>query len=185
MKNLVETFRKIGGLSKENEKELLKVIKRVEYNSKTILQAKNKISNKIYIIEKGIARTFYYKDGKDITYWLAAENDLIGSMSSFFMQTPSNKIVETIEDCVLWEFEYNELQSLFETNKELGNIGRLFANYGIAIMEQRFDNLLFYNAKQRYEILLEKRPDIIRKVPLGMIASYLGITQETLSRIRK
>jgi CRP-like cAMP-binding protein len=185
MKQLVEIFRKIGGLSQENEKELLKVVKRIECNSKTILQAKDTISNKIYIIEKGIARTFYYKDGKDITYWLAAENDLIGSMSSFFMQTPSNKIVETIEDCILWEFEYNTLQNLFETNKELGNIGRLFANYGIAIMEQRFDNLLFYNAKQRYNILLEKRPDIIRKVPLGMIASYLGITQETLSRIRK
>lgn len=52
-------------------------------------------------------------------------------------------------------------------------------------MEQRFDNMMFYTAKERYEILLKNRPEVVKKVPLGIIASYLGITQETLSRIRK
>jgi hypothetical protein len=69
-------------------------------------------------------------------------------------------------------------------NPELGKAGRLFANFGVAVMEQRFDNMMFYTAKERYEILLNNRPEVIQKVPLGMIASYLGITQETLSRIR-
>jgi hypothetical protein len=70
-------------------------------------------------------------------------------------------------------------------NQELSRAGRLFANYGISVMEQRFDDMMFYSARERYEMLLQNRPEVIQNVPLGMIASYLGITQETLSRIRK
>ncbi len=169
----------------ENEEALLNAIEHKNYPAKTILQDQDKISNKIYFVEKGIARTFYYKYGKDITYWIATENDFVGSMTSFFLQVPSNKIVETLENCTLWEFEHKKLQKLFDTNLELAKAGRLFANYGISLMEQRFDNLHFNTAKQRYDILMERQPEIIQRVPLGMIASYLGVTQETLSRIRK
>ena len=101
------------------------------------------------------------------------------------MQKPSNKIVETIEESVLWELEYHRLESLFESNQELSRIGRIFTNYGISVMEKRFDDMMFYTAKERYDILMQERPDLILKVPLSMIASYLGVTQETLSRIRK
>lgn len=185
MKNFTDIFKRVGGLSKENEKILLSSIKKVSFGPKIILQKEGKVSDKIYVVETGIARAFYHKDGKDITYAIATQNDFIGSMSSFFMQTPSNKTVETIEACVLWEFEYNTLQTLFDMNTELGKAGRLFANYGVAEMERRFDNMMFYTARERYEILLNNRSEVIQKVPLGMIASYLGISQETLSRIRK
>lgn len=184
MQNLLKTFRRIGGIRLKNEKVLLNAISKKEYDAKTLLQDHDKISNKIYFVEKGIVRTFYYKGGKDITYWLAAENDFVGSMSSFFLQVSSNKLVETIEDCILWEFEYNKLQSLFEANQELAKAGRLFAIYAISLLEQRFDHLDFNNASERYEILMKKQPEIINRVPLNMIASYLGITQETLSRVR-
>jgi len=184
MQNLIETFRKIGNISQENEIVLLSAIQRTECKSKTILQEQGKICNKIYFVEKGIARTFYYKDGKDITYWIALENDFVGAMSSYFMREPSNKMVETIEDCVLWEFEYQKLEGLFSTNQELEKVGRLFANYGISLMEKRFDNLHFNTAKERYDILIKQQPEILQRISLGMIASYLGVTQETLSRIR-
>lgn len=184
MQNLIETFRKIGSLSQENEMALLNAIKQVEYKPKTVLQEQDKICNKIFFVEKGIARTYYFKDGKDITYWIALENDFVGSMSSFFMREPSNKIVETIESCILWEFEYQKLDDLFSTNQELEKVGRLFSNYGISLMEKRFDSLHFHTAKERYDALVKQQPEIIQRTPLGMIASYLGITQETLSRIR-
>ena len=101
------------------------------------------------------------------------------------MREPSNKMVETIEACILWKFEFARLEELFSTNQELEKLGRLFSNYGISLMEKRFDNLHFNSAKERYSILLKQQPEILQRVPLGMIASYLGITQETLSRIRK
>jgi len=185
LKKLLETFKHIGKLKPTNEHELLSSIKRIEKPAKSLLQEQDCICNKIYFIESGIARTFYYKDGKDITYWIGLEDDFIGSMSSFFMREQSNKMVETIEDCVLWEFEYHSLETLFSSSLELQKVGRLFANYGISLMEKRFDNLHFNTAKERYDILLFKQPEILQRVPLGMIASYLGITQETLSRIRK
>lgn len=184
MKNLIATFKKIGKLSQENEQAILSVIKQVECEPRTILQEQDKICNKIYFVEKGIARTYYFKNGKDITYWLALENDFIGAMSSFFMREASNKMVETIGKCILWEFEYEKLEQLFSTNQELEKVGRKFANYGISLMEKRFDNLHFHTAKERYDILLEQQPQIIKRIPLGIVASYLGITQETLSRIR-
>jgi len=184
MQNLIETFRTVGNLSRANEAALLGAIERVECPAKTILQEQDKISNRIYFVEKGIARTFYYKDGRDITYWIAMENDFVGAMSSYFMREPSNKIVETLEDCVLWEFEYHKLEALFSANQELAKAGRLFANYGISLLEKRFDNLHFHTAKERYDILINQQPGLLQRVPLGMIASYLGITQETLSRIR-
>jgi CRP-like cAMP-binding protein len=184
MHNLIETFRNVGDLSQENEIALLSAVQRTECKSKTTLHELGKICNKIYFVEKGIARTFYYKDGKDITYWIALENDFVGAMSSYFMREPSNKMVETIEDCVLWEFEYQKLESLFATNQELGKVGRLFANYGMSLMEKRFDNLHFNSAKERYDILVKQQPEILQRISLGMIASYLGVTQETLSRIR-
>lgn len=184
MQNLINTFNKIGNLSTENEKELFNAIRKIEVPPKTILQKQDAVANNVYFIEKGIARTFYYKDGKDITYWIALENDFVGSMSSFFNREPSNKLVETIEPCVLWKFEYQKLENLFSKNEELGRIGRLFAYYGISLMEKRFDNLHFNTAKERYHILITQHPEIVQRIPLGMIASYLGITQETLSRIR-
>lgn len=69
MQNLLEIFKSIGNISPENEKELFNAIQRVEVPAKTVLQEQDKTSNKIYFVEKGSARTFYYKDGKDITYW--------------------------------------------------------------------------------------------------------------------
>ncbi len=185
MQNLIETFRRIGQLKQGDEKLLLDSITLKSFPPKTKLQDHYKISNKIYFVEKGVARTYYLKNGKEITYWIACENDFVGSMASFFMQTPGNKIVETIESCTLWEFEYHKLQQLFDTNEELARAGRLFANYAISLMEERFDNLHFNTAKERYDLLMEKHPELIQRVPLGMIASYLGVTQETLSRIRR
>jgi len=184
MNQLLEIFRRVGKLSPKNEGDLLNATRRIELAPRTQLLDTNQVCSKIYFVEKGIARTFYYKDGKDITYWIAVENDFVGSMSSYFNQLPSNKLVETVEQCVLWEFEHSKLESLFTSSPEMGELGRLFSNYGISLMEKRFDNLHFYSAKERYEILLNSQPQIIQRVPLGMIASYLGIAQETLSRIR-
>jgi CRP-like cAMP-binding protein len=113
------------------------------------------------------------------------ENDFIGSMSSFFMREPSNKLVETIEPCILWKFDYQKMEHLFSTNPELEKMGRLFSNYGLSLMEKRFDNLHFHTARERYNILLKQQPELLQRIPLGIMASYLGITQETLSRIRK
>ncbi len=180
MQNLIETFRRIGNLTTDNEKVLLDAIERKQYPSKTLLQDQDKTSNKIYFVEKGIARTYYYKDGKDITHWIAIENDFVGSMSSFFMRKPSNKIVETIEECTLWEFEYQKLENLCALHPEFDKIVRLFAYYGLSLLEERFDNLHFNTANQNR---INKNTEIyyLNQLNRDLLADSLFLHQEKLN----
>lgn len=184
MKQLIESFGEMAKLSRETEELFMSSVQKKDFKKKELLQEEGKVCNQLYFVEKGVARTFYYKNGKEVTYWLAAENDFVGAMASFFSRTPSNKHVETLEDCTLWIFDYNKLEKLYENSKELERMGRLFANYGMAVMEKKFDDFHALSAKERYDVLVEKHPQILQRVSLGIIASYLGITQETLSRIR-
>jgi CRP-like cAMP-binding protein len=171
-------------LSEDAEVIFMQSIVKKQFKKKEILQEQGKICDQLYFVEKGVARTFYYRNGKEVTYWLAAENDFVGSMASFFSRTPSNKHVETLEECTLWIFDYNKLENLYSDSKELERMGRLFANYGMSVLEKKFDDFHSMSAKERYDVLVEKHPQILQRVSLGIIASYLGITQETLSRIR-
>jgi CRP-like cAMP-binding protein len=184
MNKLREIFGDIVKLSSDAEEVFLGSIVKKECKKKELLQREGRVCNQIYFIEKGIARTFYYKDGKDITYWIAAENEFVGAMASFFSRTLSNKWVEPLEDSTLWVFDYHKIETVLQQSIELERMGRLFAYYGITLLEKRFDDFHFLTAKERYSLLIHKHPQIIQRVPLGIIASYLGITQETLSRIR-
>ena len=184
MKKLIESFGEMAKLSKESETAFMESIVKKDFKKKELLQEEGKVCNHLYFVEKGVARTFYYKNGKEVTYWLAAENDFVGAMASFFSRTPSNKHVETLEDCTLWIFDYNKLENLYANSKELERMGRLFANYGMSVLEKKFDDFHSLSAKERYDLLTSKHPQILQRVSLGIIASYLGVTQETLSRIR-
>jgi CRP-like cAMP-binding protein len=184
MKKLVESFGEMAQLSEEAENALLGIIEKKEFRKKEILLTEGKVCDQIYFVEKGVARAFYYVDGREITFWIAAENEFVGSLASFFSRTPSNKYVETLEDCILWVFDYHKLEALYSGSKELERMGRLFTSYGITILEKKFDAFHSLTAKERYSLLVAKHPEILQRVSLGIIASYLGITQETLSRIR-
>jgi CRP-like cAMP-binding protein len=184
LQKLIESFGQMAHLSQESEKALLGIITKKDFRKKEVLQEPGTVSDQIYFVEKGIARTFYYKGGKEVTFWIAGENEFLGSLGSFFSRTPSNKFVETLEDCTLWIFDYHKLEQLYSNSKELERMGRLFASHGITILEQKFDDFHTLGAKERYDALVKKHPKILQEVSLGIIASYLGITQETLSRIR-
>ena len=184
MEKLLEIFREIGQLPQGSERVLMDLVSRKEFLKKTQLQEVDKVCNRIYFVEKGVVRTFYYKEDKDITYWIAAENDFVGSLASFFSRSPSNKYVETLEDCILWEFDHFKLEAVYSLSGEFERMGRLFSNYAIVNMEKRMDDLHALTAKERYTRLLDRHPEIVQRVSLGIIASFLGISQETLSRIR-
>ncbi|MBL7932867.1 MAG: Crp/Fnr family transcriptional regulator [Bacteroidia bacterium] len=181
---LIDSFGEMAHLSKEAEEALLSVIQRKEYKKKEILQRADRVSNQLYFVEKGVARTYYYRGGKEITFWIASENEFIGSLASFFSRTPGTKFVETLEDCVLWVFEYDKLEKLYSSSQELERMGRLFTSYGLCVLEKKFEDFHSLTAVEKYNLLISKYPQILQTVSLGVIASYLGISQETLSRVR-
>jgi CRP-like cAMP-binding protein len=150
---------------------------------RTLIQA-NTICEHVYFIEEGLARTWYIKNGKDVTDWLAAENSFVVSIVSFLTQQPDRRSVELLEPSFLWGLSYKELERLYWQSHEIERLGRLLVGHGLVLVQQRFDDLHFSTAQERYRKLMHENPTFIQRVPLQMVASYLGITQETLSRIR-
>ena len=112
------------------------------------------------------------------------ESDVIVSVESFFSQTPSYENIETIENSHLYYIDYTELQYLFNNCLEFNFVGRVLTEKYYKLSEQRLYSLRMQKAADRYDFILNHFPQIILRVPSKYIASYLGITEETLSRIR-
>lgn len=184
MQNLIYILNNAATLSEQAIKILTTLSKTKEYSKGTILVEQNHYCRNIYFIEKGFARGFYYKDGKDVTTWFANENEIITSFCAFITQKPSFENIELLESCTLISIDYNSLQKLYHSFPEFNIAGRLLTEKYYVELEERTLSLQFQSAKQRYNNLLEKQPYILQKSSLGNIASFLGMSQETLSRIR-
>lgn len=141
--------------------------------------------NYFYFVNKGILRSYYFQEDKEVTNWFALENDFATSIYSFISRNQSYENIEALEDTTLEMLSNNSLQEIYTKFPETERTGRLIIeNYYISL-EERIVSIQFKTAKERYDKLLAKHPGIILRAPMGAIASYLGITQETLSRIRK
>lgn len=157
---------------------------REDFPKKKQLLREFQYCRKLYFLEKGTVRTFYHHEGKEITSWFYNEGNFVSSWHSFYSQKPSFEYIETLEDSVLYSIEYSEYQKLLNTSPDFERFGRLMAEEYIIFIDQYSKAYMFLSAKEKYEQLLSYFPDIELRVKLGYIASFLGITQETLSRIR-
>ncbi len=138
----------------------------------------------IYFVNKGYVRIYYFKDGKDITEWFADEKQFFFSIKSYFEQSPSKLIIEALEDCEIILLSKEGQDRLRKSNLEISNLIIAFYSGSLIHSQKRMESMQFENASNRYRHLLSQQPNILKKVPLQHIASFLGITQETLSRIR-
>jgi len=168
-------------ISKELLKDLITAVK--FRKGHTLLQA-DKIEKNIYFINKGLARAFSYKDDMEITFWFGTEGETIISMKSYIANQKGYENIELLEDCELYELKAVDLQRLFEIDINIANWGRRFAELELLKTEERLISRQVRTASERYKALLTDYPDLIKRVQLGYIASYLGITQVSLSRIR-
>ncbi|HEY8937034.1 MAG TPA: Crp/Fnr family transcriptional regulator, partial [Cyclobacteriaceae bacterium] len=129
-------------------------------------------------------RGFYNLDGKEVTYWFGFENTFVTSFYSFITKKPSVENIQLIEDCILWSISYENVHKLYDQHPDIERLGRIMNERYYVMLEERFVSNHFKEAKERYENLMVTSPHILQRIPLGYIASYLGISQETLSRIR-
>lgn len=147
------------------------------------LVGSDKVCQHIFHILSGSCRLFYYQDGREITSWFAFENETITS-SSYFSRQPGSERIETLEPTTVIQSTYDQQQALFAKYPEAERYVRLQQEQVIIRLEQRIKSLLFQTAHDRYEQLMALFPSIMLRVPHYLIASYLGITPETLSRMR-
>lgn len=171
-------------LTIECKNELKAVSKILTINKETKLIREGQYADKAYFISKGSARAYYLKDGKDITDWFAFENDFISSINSFFLNIPSPHYIEVLEPSELLEISRDKIIYLSDKYKEFDRLGKLIVTKTMLQLQQRIVSVQFETAQQKYNNILNIRPDITKRVPLTHIASYLGITLETLSRMR-
>lgn len=165
--------------------DIFNLMEKLKFPKNHLLHNQGTICKHIYLIEKGIARTFFYKEGKDITVHIASEGELITAIDSVISLKKSRYNVELIEDSQVYCITYTKLQSLLTKHPQHEKYMRLILEQLYTEGANRIEEFLFYNAKERYNNLIKSNPSILNRVNLGHIASYLGMTQETLSRIRK
>ncbi len=171
-------------LSPEMEARVSDAFKTEELPKGHRLLSPDNFSQKVFYIEKGALRTYYIKDGKDITHSFILEGAFFVSIESAFFNSPSPYGAEVLEPSIIRTIPYQDLEKFIDGSQALQKLSRLVMISAVKTFSDKLYSIQFQSAQERYNSMLEKFPDIMLRVPLGHIASYLGITQETLSRIR-
>jgi CRP-like cAMP-binding protein len=158
--------------------------KQVEKGS--FLLKENKISDAIYFLESGCVRSYLFdKNGDDVTINIFMAPCFVSDFLSFFRQQHSQENIETLSHCDLWQMNYEQVQANFHNIPEFREFGRMMLVTNYAKLQERMIGMVKDTAETRYLKLLKQQPDIFQHVPLKVIASFLGITDTSLSRIRK
>ncbi len=166
------------------EYSLRQVLVREEVPQKQFVLKEGQVAQKMYFIEKGCVRGYYLKEGQEVNSWFMKEGDFVISIVSFYAKSPSEEIIETLEESLLWSISRQNLERLYLQYPAFNLVGRLLTEKYYVLSEQRTQNLRKKTADERYRNLVASFPDISNRVPLKYIASYLGISSETLSRLR-
>ncbi len=159
---------------------------RIELEKGSVFLKEGKLSNEYYLLETGLVRAFVYDyDGKEITTEFFTDKDLVIVPVSLFLRSPSQESLQALTDCIMWKIGFNEFQQLFHTIKGFTEWGRSWFANQLFVVKQRSLDMVRETATSRYLKLLEQKPKIVQHAPLKQIASYLGVTDTSLSRIRK
>lgn len=179
-----EIQKKYSTLPPECIQELLGLINPRPCRKNEILVSEGDYAQMVYFIVNGCARAYYLKDGRDISDWFALENEFICSIVSFFDDKPSPHFIQTLEDSLLIEIPRQAIDQLSMKYHAFEKLMRLVVTETMLSQQQRISSILFYSAEEKYRQLEKDHPQIIQRVPLMHIASHLGMTLETLSRVR-
>jgi CRP-like cAMP-binding protein len=184
VEQLLNHIKNYSPLSTEAQYALHDCFEQVVLSKNEYLLTEGKICRHLYFLQQGALRGFYTLDGKEITHWFGFENDFVTSFHSFITQQPAVENIQLLEGSILWAISKDTLTGLFNQYHEIERLVRIAYEKYYIRLEERYVNAQFKTATERYENLLRQTPHIPERVSLGHIASYLGISQETLSRIR-
>lgn len=159
-------------------------ISEIHYPKGHTLIRTGRVEKTLYFIRKGIVRAYSDADRGDVTFWFGKEGDVVVSMKSFVSGQPGYEHIETLEACDLYHMKAQDLEDLFAKDIHVANWGRKLIGEEMVKTEERLISMQFKTAQERYLDLMSATPDLLQRVQLCHIASFLGITQVSLSRIR-
>lgn len=187
MKQIKEYLDQIAIISDDDWEFFISKLKRRVIKKKTVFLKLNDIEHHISFIESGVVRLYIPKDNpeKEITFGFSFKNQFISAYDSFLTQKPSAYELQALTETTILSITYDDLQAVYKTT-QIGNlIGRLTAERLFLIKSKREQNLLNLTAEERYVKLFKERPELLKVIPLKYISSYIGVTAQALSRIRK
>lgn len=184
MTNIIDNIISLYPLSEDTIQALKECMTLCRFPKKYQLIKEGVFCKSAYFIEKGMTRSFWLVNGEEITTSFSWEGGIVFSMDELYYNKLSEEFVETLEDVVAYKIALSDLIRLFQTNIELANWGRIIHQNEYRRLHRSHKDRLTLSAKERYEEFMQQFPQICQRVQLGYIASYLGITLPTLSRLR-
>ncbi|MEO6253434.1 MAG: Crp/Fnr family transcriptional regulator [Ferruginibacter sp.] len=184
MEQLFQYFNQFNPLSKEAEDAIAEISSMVIIKKNKDLQPIGHTCKTIYFIKKGVARIYYLMEGIDITEGFFFENSIIARVESLFTGKPSRKAIQILEDAEVVAIDSTQLFKLYDSFPEIERLFRKIFEAAYVDTVNRIEGMQFHSAEERYKALLAEAPNVLMSVPLKYVASYLGITQVSLSRIR-
>ncbi|GAB3913517.1 Crp/Fnr family transcriptional regulator [Larkinella knui] len=180
----LDTLLEICPINEETKSLLYPYLNSQKLPKGTHLLSIGEISDKVFYIGKGLIRSYYFLDEKEVTGWIAAEGEFVSSIYSFLREKPSFENIELLEDSQLLFISYSDLQQLYYTHPIANRIGRILSEKYLLISDERIRSLRMLKAEERYYRFCLQYPSICTRAPLKHIASYLGLSRFTLSRLR-
>ncbi len=184
MENLIQHFSQYIKVSPKLENQLINRISYKTFKKGEILHQASEICVKSYFIKKGLLRLYFVKNCKEISDYFCSENEWVNSPRSFMFRELDIYFIDALEDTETFELNINDLMYLFDNFPEMERYARLSMNSLLYQIIERITSMRFSTAREKYDHFRQTYRKIHPRIPLGMTASYLGITQETLSRIR-
>ena len=172
-------------LNPQQQRSLLKVVSPVSLSRDDVLLEQGAISNDIYFVAEGILRASCDVEGKEVTRWFCFEDDFATAYFSFVYRQPSEDKITAVTDTEIFSISHRALEALTVKDPVWIDLNRHLVEHYYTILLDRVMSFQTCSTAERYSALLAERPDIEDQVPLGHLASYLGMSQETLSRLRK
>lgn len=171
-------------LSAEDWSKIESCLTRQVFEKETLILEEGKICRHLYFLERGLLRFFIYKDGNDITKYFTDIPYCFTSQKSFTAQQPANESIETLEPSIIWQMSYKDAHKLLILTSWNAFIRKLLQEVQV-YTEEILETLQTETAEQRYRKMLKENDQLLQRVPLKHLASYLGIAPQSLSRIRK
>jgi|26BtaG_2_1085354.scaffolds.fasta_scaffold01413_3 CRP-like cAMP-binding protein len=173
-------------IKKDELNEIIDAHEKVNFTKGSFFLKSGKMANEYNLIESGLLRAYVHDfNGNEITTNFYSTNEISIEVSSLFQRIPTKENIIALTDGIVWKIEFDKFQELFHKIEGFREWGRAWMSGQLFISKQRKIQMLTKNATERYKTLIQEKPEIVQHAPIKHIASYLGITDTSLSRIRK
>ncbi|HTF20874.1 MAG TPA: Crp/Fnr family transcriptional regulator [Chryseolinea sp.] len=184
LRDFLTRLETIHSLSASLRDRLTKDLEILEVKKRDKLLRDGERADYLYVVLKGMLRSYYLRNGVEITSRFMLEYHIVVSVNSFYKRMPGYEFIEAMEDSTLARIHYDTLQKLYTDFIEFNYTARILTEHYFSFTEERLFLLRKQKTEDRYRYFVEQYPELLNRAPLGQIASYLGMNLETLSRIR-